>query len=222
MKTLITCLSLLVLSPASTADEKKIAVSFYCPAYAEGLRSVFVKTSNGSYRSIGLSTANVIDGAEITAVDGVISLHGPAGADDTLPVVASAAIASIREPLLVLVPADEDGQIGYQVTVVEKAHSGFPLGGYKLVNLSPHPVRVNLGNDVIEIESGEQSLFKPDVEAGEVVAVTIDHKIDGHWRLVSSARWASRSDRRTLVCFQLDPASKRMGIKTIPLRETSN
>jgi len=31
-----------------------------------------------------------------------------------------------------------------------------------------------------------------------------------------------RNDRRTLVCFQLDPVSKRMNIKSVPLRENSN
>ena len=49
----------------------------------------------------------------------------------------------------------------------------------------------------------------------------MDYKTGENWTLLSSARWAARNDRRTLVCFLLDPASKRMNIKSVPLRESS-
>ena len=55
--------------------------------------------------------------------------------------------------------------------------------------------------------------------AGEAVAVTIDHRSGDDWQLLSSARWASRIDRRTLVCVHWDEGNKRMFVKSVPLRE---
>ena len=86
------------------------------------------------------------------------------------------------------------------------------------MNLSPNPVRVTAGAEVIEIKAGANALFKPKIPAGESMPVTIDQKSGENWQLVSSAQWASRDDRRSLVCFLLDPASKRMMVKSVPLR----
>lgn len=47
----------------------------------------------------------------------------------------------------------------------------------------------------------------------------MDYKSGENWVLLSSARWALRNDRRTLVCFHLDPGSKRMNVKSVPLRD---
>ena len=208
--------------PAVHAAEKakNPPVSIYCSAYADGLKSVFFKNRADAYQDIGLSTANVLDAQDPLVEDGRILLYGPAGEDGKHPVVATVEIGAIRQPLIILYPAAEGGDQPYAAKAVEADSAVFPPGSFKLVNLSPNPVRVSHGEKVIELENAGDQVFKPEVPAGESLAVTVDFKSGENWALLSSARWAARNDRRTLVCFQLDPVSKRMVVKSVPLRES--
>jgi hypothetical protein len=101
---------------------------------------------------------------------------------------------------------------------VESNLEKFPFGSFKMVNMAPYPVRINVGEKMIEIAVGAESSYSPTVVAGDSVAVTIDYNPGNGWQLLSSARWASRTDRRSLVCFEFDKVSKRMTIKSVPLR----
>ena len=120
---------------------------------------------------------------------------------------------------MVVYPAAKDAGLAYDSKAVEADPKKFPLGSFNLVNLSPNPVRISHEEVMIELESAGGRIFTPDHPAGESLEVRMDYKTGENWALLSSARWAARNDRRTLVCFQLDPASKRMNIKSVPLRE---
>jgi hypothetical protein len=202
----------------AAGKDRKSTISIYCMAYADGLKSVFVKSANDRYQAINLSTANVVEAGGVLIEDGRILLHGPAGQDGKHPVVADAELGTIRQPLIVVYPGADDG-LAYRSKVVEMDAAKFPLGGFNLVNLSTHPVRISHDDEVIELQSGETRVFIPDHSAGESLAMRMDYKNGENWMLLSSARWPSRNDRRSLVCFQLDPASKRMNVKSVPLRE---
>jgi hypothetical protein len=196
-----------------------LSVSIYCTVYADGLKSVFVKTAADRYQSVSLSTANIVEVEDSLVEDGRILLYGPAGADGKHPVVANAEVGGIRQPLMVLFPAGPDATHAYDSKAVEVDARKFPLGSFNLVNLSPNPVRISHEEVTIELESDAGRIFTPDHAAGDSLAVRMDYKTGENWALLSSARWPSRNDRRTLVCFQLDPASKRMNVKSVPLRE---
>ncbi len=216
--------SLSVALPAVHAadKDKSLSVSIYCMAYADGLKSVFVKTAADRYQSVSLSTANIVEAADSLVEEGRILLYGPAGEDGKHPVVANAEIGAIRQPMIVVHPAGKDAGLAYDSKAVEADPKTFPLGSFNLVNLSPNPVRIVHEQVIIELESAGGRIFMPDHAAGESLAVRMDYKTSQNWTLLSSARWPVRNDRRTLVCFQLDPVSKRMNIKSVPLREKSN
>lgn len=222
MKSVIPLVSLFGLvcpAPVGAAEKvTRLPLSIFCSAYAAGLKSVFVKTGEDAYHGVTLSTANVVDAESVLVEDGRISLHGAASGGNARPVVATAGITGLRQPLLVLVPSKEAGGLAYETKVVEGDIRDFPLGSFKFVNISPHPLRVVFGGNVIEVQAGAEALFNPKSPAGEVMPVTVDYKTGENWQLVSSANWASRDDRRTLVCFQFDTGSKRMVIKSVPLR----
>jgi hypothetical protein len=211
---------LLVAFPVAHAagKDKSMSVSIYCMAYADGLKSVFVKSAKNRYQPINLSTANIVEAADSLVEDGRILLYGPAGEDGKHPMVANTEISTLRQALIVLHPAGDDAAPAYHSKAVEMDLKTFSLGSFNLVNLSPHPVRINHDEEVIELESDAARIFKPDHSAGDSLAVKMDYKTDDNWLLLSSARWAARNDRRTLVCFQLDSASKRMNVKSVPLR----
>ncbi len=215
-------ISLFVTFPAVQAagKEKSVSVSIYCMAYADGLKSVFVRSAADAYQSVGLSTANIIEAADSLVEDGRILLYGPAGENGKHPVVASAEIGGVSNPLIVVHPGGKDGGLAYHSKVIEMEPGKFPLGSYHLVNLSPNPVRITHEGVIIELQSDGGQVFIPDHAAGESLAMRMDYKAGENWVQLSSAPWASRNDRRTLVCFQLDAATKRMNVKSIPLRES--
>lgn len=212
--------SLFVTAPADHAagKDKNMSVSIYCMAYADGLKTVFVKSAKGRYQDIDLSTANVVEAAASFVEDGRILLYGPAGENGKYPVVANAEVSAARQPLIVLYPAGKDAALAYDSKAVEMDPAKFPLGSFNLVNLSPHSVRLNHEEEVIELESSGARIFTPDHSAGDSLTMRMDYKSGDNWLLLSSARWAARNDRRTLVCFQLDSTSKRMNVKSVPLR----
>jgi hypothetical protein len=217
-------ISLFVALPVVRAagKDKNTSISIYCMAYADGLKSVFVKTAAEPYQSVSLSTANIVEAADVLVEDGRILLYGPADEDGRRPVVANAEIGGVRQPMIVVHAAGKDAGPAYNSKVVEADPGKFPLGSFNLVNLSPNPVRIVHDELTIELGSGDGRIFTPDHAAGESLAVRMDYKTGGDWTLLSSARWPVRNDRRTLVCFQLDPVSKRMNIKSVPLRESPN
>jgi hypothetical protein len=215
-------MTLLVALPAVQAADrdKSQSVSIYCIAYAEGLKSIFVKRATDRYENVDLSTANIVEAPDSLVEDGRILLYGPVGEGGKHPVVADVELRDLRQPLIVVYPAAKDSERAYESKAVEADAKQFPLGSFHLVNLSPNPVRIVHEELEIELESAGSRIFTPDHAAGDSLAVRLDYKSGDNWVLLTSARWAARDDRRTLVCFQLDPVSKRMNIKSIPLRES--
>ena len=212
-----TSLAVLPLAAAGQAD--KLPLSVFCVEFATSLKSVYLEGSGNKHTKVELSTANVVSAGEAPLVDGLVALYGPPTSGSEYPVVASAKPGAIRKPLMVLVPNPEGEQPPYHSTLVDMAPDGFPLGSYQIVNLSPHPVRFKTGDKAKEIAPNAEMLFKPAIKDGEVVAVTVEYKLGDDWLVASSSRWAGRMDRRTLVCIHQNPQTKRMLIKSVPLRE---
>ena len=216
---LVSLVSCLLLVPARAAEDKPtLAVSIYCAAYAADLKTVFVKRGGDEYQEVSLSTANIIDAGRVSVEDGRVQFYGPAGENGDHSVVASADTAGIVMPLIVLQPSTGQGGPAYDTKALEMDKEKFPLGSFSMVNLSPHSVRITHDEEVIELEVSGGQVFKPDHSAGDALAMKLEYKSGENWLLLSSARWASRDDRRTLVCFQVDPSSKRRNVKSVPLR----
>jgi hypothetical protein len=223
-----TCLAILglalgVLSSANSQDEEKAAVkvplSIFCFDYATGLKSVQVKRGASELAEVKLSTANIVDAGKVETEEGSIRLYGFPEESTKAPAVASAKLGELREPLMILVPTEVGADFAYRSHLVERDPAKFPLGSCVFVNLTPHPVRINLGEEKREIAPGADLLVKPAVAAGEVISVTVECQIGGHWQAVSSSRWAQRVDRRSLVTLHLSPRTGRVQMKSIPLRE---
>jgi hypothetical protein len=205
--------------PAANAEqEAKIQISVFCPIYVDGLKTIFIKGGTDSFQSLDLSSANIVEAKGAMVEEGKISIHGPAAADGVRRLVASVEVAGLERPLVILVPSDEGAELPFKSKSVESKLEKFPFGSFKMVNMAPYPVRINVGDKMIEIAVGAESSYSPTVAAGDSVAVTIDYNPGNGWQLMSSARWASRKDRRSLLCFEFDKVSKRMAIKSVPLR----
>lgn len=226
-----TCLAILgfalaALSSARSDDAgqaaAKVPLSVFCFDYATGMKSVQVKRGPSELAEIKLSTANIIDAGEVETEEGNVRLYGFPKATAAAPVIASARQGEVREALMILVPTEENAEFPYRSHLVERDLSKFPLGSCIFVNLTPHLVRLTLGEEKLEIAPGIDRVVQPSVPAGEVMSVTIECRIGEHWQAVSSSRWAHRTDRRSLVTLHLSPRSGRVQMKSIPLRETAD
>jgi hypothetical protein len=212
----------LLTPPTAGANPEKAKPLLFCVSYAPGFSSLFIKQADSRYQDIALSTANVIELAAAPIEKGTISLYGPAGDDGKHALAATVELVGTAAPLIVLNPAAAGANPPYTATVVDAAPAKFPLGSYHVVNLSPHLVRINRDKTTVEIPAAGAHVYQAKSDDGAPLAITIDYKPENEWLLLSSSNWASRDDRRTLVCIVEDPSSKRMVIKSIPLRPFSN
>jgi hypothetical protein len=207
------------LTRGQAAAEPERPLSIFCFDYAKGIKTVEVKRGKSDFTPVTLSTANIVEAGEVAVEDGTISLFGSPDEAGERPVVASSQAGEIREPMMILVPAGEEVEPAYRTHVLDRGLKQLPLGGTCFVNLSPHPLRVRLGEEVIAIDPAAQHLVLPRVAAGEVMSVTIDYKPGDQWLAVSSSRWAHRLDRRSIVVVHLNPLTGRIQMKSIPLRD---
>jgi hypothetical protein len=201
-------------------QQKKSTPQIYCVAYAPNVAELFVKERNDRFQRIEVSTANVLELAGVAAEGGSLSLYGPANDAGKHELAATAEIANVAHPLIILQPV-ADAAAPYAAKVIDADPARFSLGSYFMVNLSPHTVRMTLDQQSVEILPAETHIYQPKAAEGEPLAITIDYKMGEEWQILSRSNWANRKDRRSLVCIVEDPASKRMVIKSIPLRPSA-
>jgi hypothetical protein len=199
--------------------ETTLPVSFYCFNYAPNLRTIYIKSGETAFKKVDLSIANVVNGGQASLEDESLVLYGPQGDDGEHPAIGRLEIESLQEPLIVLSSTEEDGKATYDAKAIEGKLKNFPMGGYYFINLLPQSMKIKIGDTSIELKPNENKMVEPKSAAGEVTPVTIEYLNDGHWLLASSARWTYRPDRRTIIGVRLDPRSKRVVVKSIPLRE---
>jgi hypothetical protein len=200
----------------------KVPLSLFCFDYATGLKSVQVKRTPSQLAEVKLSTANVVDAGEVATEGGKLLLYGFPEDTAEAPVVASSPLGDLRQPLMILAPSGEQTGPAYRSHLIDRDPANFPPGSCLFANLTPHPVRIMLGEQKLEIAAGADLVAKPAPAAGEVIAVTVECQVDGHWQPVSSSRLAQRDDRRSLVTLHLAARTGRVMMKSIPLREAGN
>lgn len=207
---------------AAAEPVPKISASFYAFGYVAGHESVGIRTGAESYEEIRLSKANIVGPVTSLAANGVLAVHSkPVTVDGKLthPVIGSAKIpAGIKRALVVLFPDAKTAKEPYRCIVLNHDLKDFPLGVYRIINLSSHPVRGSVARDYIEAKPGGIGNLEPKGEPGAVVPVRFEFFDKDRWNLLTETRAAIRKDRRWLTCIYQDPATGRMNIRSIPDR----
>ena len=80
----------------------------------------------------------------------------------------------ITRALVVLFPAAKGGKEPYRSLVLNHDLQDFPLGVYRLINVSPHPIRGAIARDYIEAKPGGVANLEPAGEPGAVVPVRFE------------------------------------------------
>lgn len=200
----------------------KVAASFYAFGYVPGHDKVQIMTGAEAFEEIQLSTANIVGPVTAAAVNGALLIcDKPVTVGDkiTHPVLSTAKLPSgIKRALVILFPAPKGGKEPYRSLVLNHDLQDFPLGVYRMINISPHPIRGAIARDFIEAKPGGVANLKPAGEPGSVVPVRFEYFDQGRWNLLTETRCAIRKDRRWLTCIYQDPVTGRMNIRSIPDR----
>ena len=204
-------------SPLYAASESRsIQASFYCFQYAPGVQSLDVP-DGAAGQSIRLSTANITPSVNLvlSGNDALVFASG----DKTRPAVRVAIPGDVAKALIVLLPAPAGSPEPYRGFALDYTRDRFPLGTYRLVNVSKHPVRGAIGRSYAEVKPGGVAGIELQGDEGATQGVKFEFNEKGKWSRLTETRAAVRRDRRWLVCVYQDPSTQRMNLRSIPDRD---
>lgn len=200
----------------------KVTASIYAFAYVPGHEKVRIMTGPESFEEIRLSTANIVGPVEAVAVNGALRIcDKPAAVEGkvTHPALATAKVpAGVKRALVILVPAPNGSKEPYRSLVLNHDLQDFPLGVYRMINISPYPIRGAISRNFIEAKPGGIANLELTGQPGTIAPVRFEFFDQGRWNLLTETRCAIRKDRRWLTCIYQDPVSGRMNIRSIPDR----
>jgi hypothetical protein len=200
----------------------KITASFYAFGYVPGHEKVHIMTGLEAYQEIQLSKANIVGPVKAVGVNGTLRIcDKPVTVENkiTHPVLSTVKLpAGIQRALVILFPAPKGEKEPYRSLVLNHDLQDFPLGVYRMINISPHPIRGAIARNYVEAKPGAVANLAPAGQPGAVVPVRFEFFDQGRWNLLTETRCAIRKDRRWLTCVYQDPVSGRMNIRSIPDR----
>ena len=218
--TLFLCLlstALLRAQPAPT-----ISTSFYAFEYAPNRDLIHILSAGRAAAPLQLSKANIVGPIDVTLQEGQLFLYDkPVTVDGkvTHPVLGIARFpADLKRALVILFPGAKTDKEPYRCIVLNHDLSDFPLGVYRMINISPHPIRGAIAKNIIQAKPGGIANLKPDGQPGDIVPVRFEFFSEERWNLLTETRSAIRHDRRWLTCIYQDPVTGRMNIRSIPDR----
>jgi len=206
---------------APEIEPVSVTVSFFAFKYAVNHKTIFLKTEEGIYDEITLSTANIVGPFNTyLSEQGEVALYTRKTMEDGIdayPILARIKISgAIKEPLLILIPSG--GKQPYGALAVDRNVEGFPEGSYKLINFSRSDIRGVIGTTTLFAASGKITSFDPSSNSERLLNVVFQYNNDGDWRTFGSTRWVNTPKGRTILCAFYDSKRKRMQIRGIPLR----
>ncbi|MEO1856512.1 MAG: hypothetical protein ABGY95_03970 [Rubritalea sp.] len=213
-----------VLSPtedATMSSLESVKLSVYAMAYAEGHKKIYLTNSKGETKQVSLSTANIL-GPYQTALDADSNLilrtqkKTNEGATIYPPIAQVKFPDDIKEPLMILVPS-ADGQ-AYEAVFIDRSLESFPKGCYMMTNLSSKEIHGHVGDTKVDVMPDNITLITPTVGKEDLLDVHFEYQSTNQWRTFARTRWVYKKNKRSLLLAFLDPKTKRMRIRGVPLR----
>ncbi len=202
-------------------EETSIEVFIYAFEYAKGHQSVFLTENKNQVKEVKLSNANML-GPFKTTLDknAIITLRTQAKDKEGVtihPAICRAKMPpGIKQPLLILFPAS--GRLAYRAIIVDRSIDNFPKGSYKIINVSPSDIRGLVGRTKIIAPSKKITSFNPSGNREDFLDVHFQYRRASDWKTFGRTRWVNEKEKRSLLCAYLDPKTKRMKIRGIPVK----
>lgn len=112
----------------------------------------------------------------------------------------------------------------FRVLVLDDDTSVFPMGSYRVFNLSDHEIGGIIDEKAFTIAPNHSFTVTPEAQDEVDVRIHFSSKIDGQWVPSLNTRWLYRKNARRLVFVTRDTSAKRplLKIKTISQYAESN
>jgi len=142
----------------------------------------------------------------------VASLKDPAS------LVAKAKVPpNLKSGIFMFLPGSgKAGEAPFRVLVVEDSQQAFPAGSFKVMNLSPHKVRIQLENQNYPFASGETKLIEnPPVGPSNASGMKGFALIGQQEQRIAATIWPHPGKKRSLQVIFLNPKSGEVEIRGI-------
>jgi hypothetical protein len=108
------------------------------------------------------------------------------------------------------------GDPKFRVLVIDDANRLFPPGSFRITNLSPRPVRIELEKEVFNFRSGETRVIEdPPVSASNSSGMRGFAQVDGNWTRFASTIWPHPGEKRSIQLIFEDPKTRQVEIHGI-------
>lgn len=132
--------------------------------------------------------------------------------------------ANLRSAILMFLPSGgSEAAPKCQVMVIDDSVRAFPRGSLNIINLSHHPLRIELEKKPFDFKSGEMRLIEnPPVGEGNASTMTAFTFQENQWQRIGAGTWPHPGNKRVIqVAF--DSVQSRQvemrGIRDIAVRE---
>jgi hypothetical protein len=125
--------------------------------------------------------------------------------------------ANIKSGIFMFFPGTgKPGDAQFRVMVIEDTKSAFPQGSFKVMNLSPTKVRIQLENQNYPFASGESKLIEnPPVGANNSSGMKAFASVNGQEVRIAAGVWPHPGTKRSLQVLFLNPETEQVEIRGI-------
>jgi hypothetical protein len=137
---------------------------------------------------------------------------------DAASIVAKAKVpANLKSGIFMFLPGSgKAGDPAFRVLVIEDSKQAFPPGSFKVMNLSPHRVRIQLENQNYPFASGETKVIEdPPVGANNASGMKAFASINNQEVRIAATLWPHPGTKRSLQVMFLNPKSQQVEIRGI-------
>jgi hypothetical protein len=142
----------------------------------------------------------------------------PASMKDSASLVAKAKLPSnLKSGIFMFLPGTgKAGDAAFRVLVIEDANRAFPPGSFKVINLSPQSVRIELEKQKFDFRSGETRVIEdPPVGANNSSGMQAFTSNQGQVQRIASGIWPHPGTKRSLQIMFANPKTGQIEIRGV-------
>jgi hypothetical protein len=133
--------------------------------------------------------------------------------------------AGVKSAVLMCLPEATGAKFPFRVLVMDDSKKAFPPGSFRVTNLSPSQVRIELEKRPWLIKPGAtEIIIDPPVRHGNLSGMKTFVQEGQNWRRIASGIWPHPGKERVIQLLFYHPVAKQVQLRAfddIPPRETS-
>jgi hypothetical protein len=120
----------------------------------------------------------------------------------------------VRSAILLFLPGAPDDKARNSVLVIDDSKRAFPPGSFRISNLSPLPVRLELEKKAFNFKPGETHVIEdPPVRENQHSGMTAHAFKDNQWRRIGSGLWPHPGSSRAVQILFQNPVSGQVQMR---------